>query len=244
MIGASASFRAERSPASRGTLRSMSSYGDLPPRLQLLPEGPASLFVRPDQLRVDITARVLDVEVSRALALLEPAVEHAMRELVEAVPGARLELVGFELRRGAEKVSRGGSEIAAVVCSGHITAPLLAGQTYWQRARIVAALHSALAASATAGARLKQPVHLGHTPAVALLADPEQHRRALIDLWLGRARELADRTQALGLSGGLHLRECNMPAPVEQHPHTLEQVELRLTLAGPLAATPIAAPGS
>ena len=36
----------------------------------------------------------------------------------------------------------------------------------------------------------------------------------------------------------LHLRECTVPGPVTQHPHGLEEVELRLALDAPLIATP------
>ncbi len=215
----------------------LKSYGDPVPRFDLRPEGPAAIFVRPDLLRIDLSIQVHDLEVGRALALLESAVEAATRELVAAVPGARLELAGFELRRGTDKSVRSTSELAAVVCTGQVGVPLTPEQGYWQRARVVATLHSLLAASAAAGTRLKPPIHLAHSPAVALLADPEPHRGALQDLWLGRAHELAAHARALGL-GALHLRECTMPLPVTQHPRTLESVELRLALAGTLTATP------
>ena len=129
-------------------------------------------------------------------------------------------------------------EIAAVVCSGHVHVPLAVEASYWPRARSVAALHAVLAATATAGGKLKHPVQLGFGPAVALVDDPEQHRLALIERWLARARELATRAQAQGLCGALHLRECAVPGAVSQHPRNLDEVELRLALDGPLIATP------
>ena len=81
-------------------------------------------------------------------------------------------------------------------------------------------------------------MQLAFGPALALVDDPEQHRLALITRWLARARELATQAQAQGLCDALHLRECTIPGPVTQHPHGLEEVELRLALDAPLIATP------
>lgn len=208
------------------------------PRLQLRAEGPASLILRPDHLRVEISVQVLEQEVTRAVALVESAVDAATRELTGALPGTRVLLSGLDLRRTLDKSSRAGHEIAAVVCSGHIHVPLAAEASYWPRARAVATLHAILAAAAAAGAKLKHPVQLGFGPALALVDDPEQHRVALIERWLARARELATLAQAQALCGALHLRECAVPGPVSQHPRSLDEVELRLALEAPLIASP------
>ena len=208
------------------------------PRLVLRSDGPASLVLRPDHIRVEISVQVTELEVSRAVALIESSVDAAARELVGVLPGARVLLAGLDLRRNIDKSSRAGLEIAAVVCSGHVHVPLAVEASYWPRARSVAALHAVLAATATAGGKLKHPVQLGFGPAVALVDDPEQHRLALIERWLARARELATRAQAQGLCGALHLRECAVPGAVSQHPRNLDEVELRLALDGPLIATP------
>ncbi len=208
------------------------------PRLQLRAEGPASLILRPDHLRVEISVQVLEQEVTRAVALVESAVDAATRELTGALPGTRVLLAGLDLRRNLDKSSRAGHEIAAVVCSGHIHVPLAAEASYWPRARAVATLHAILAAAAAAGAKLKHPIQLGFGPALALVDDPEQHRVALIERWLARARELATRAQAQALCGALHLRECAVPGPVSQHPRSLDEVELRLALEAPLIASP------
>lgn len=208
------------------------------PRLQLRAEGPASLLLRPDHLRVEVSIQVLEQEVTRAVALVESAVDAAARELTAALPGARILLSGLDLRRNLDKSSRASHEIAAVVCSGHVHVPLAAEASYWPRARAVATLHAILAAAAAAGAKLKHPLHLGFGPALALVDDPEQHRTALIERWLARARELATRAQAQALCGALHLRECAVPGAVSQHPRSLDEVELRLALEAPLIATP------
>jgi hypothetical protein len=218
----------------------MKSSSDPAPRLLLRAEGPASLVLRPDHLRAEIHVQVQELEVSRAVALVESSVEAAGRELTAALPGARVVLSGLELRRNVDKSSRAGHDIAAVVCSGHIHVPLAADAGYWPRARAVATLHTILAAAALAGSKLKQPLQLGFSPALALVEDPEQHRTALIDLWLTRARDLASRAQAQGLCGALHLRECAVPGPVTQHPRSLEELELRLALDAPLIASPTA----
>lgn len=216
----------------------LKTASDPAPRLLLRAEGPASLLLRPDHLRAEISVQVLELEVSRAVALVESAVDAAARDLASALPGARVVLAGLDLRRNLDKSSRASQEIAAVVCSGHIHVPLAADAGYWPRARAVATLHAILAAAASAGAKLKHPLQLGFSPALALVDDPEQHRLALIERWLARARELATRAQAQGLCGALHLRECAVPGPVTQHPRTLEELELRLALDAPLIATP------
>ncbi|HEY0132603.1 MAG TPA: hypothetical protein VGB85_00950 [Nannocystis sp.] len=208
------------------------------PRLTLHAEGPASLVLRPDHLRVEINVWVLDLEVNRAIALIEPAIEAAMRELTGVLPGARVLLRGLELRRNVDKTSRANHELAAVACDGHIHVPLAAEASYWPRAHAVASLHATLAAAAAAGSKLKHPLHLGFGPALALVDDPEQHRLPLISRWLARARELATQAQAQNLCGALHLGECTVPGPVTQHPRSLEEVELRLALDAPLIATP------
>lgn len=208
------------------------------PRLTLRAEGPASIVLRPDHLRVEISVQVLELEVSRAVALIESAVDAAARELAAALPGARVILAGLELRRNTDKSSRAGQEVAGVVCSGHVHVPLAAEAGYWPRAHAVASLHGILAAAAAAGSKLKHPVQLGFGPAHALVDDPEQHRLPLISRWLARARELAAQAQAQELCGALHLRECVVPGPVMQHPRGLEEVELRLVLDAPLIATP------
>lgn len=209
------------------------------PRLTLHADGPASLVLRPDHLRVDISIQVLDVEPGRALAMIEAAVDATTRELAAILPGARVLLGGLDLRRNHDKSSRAGHEITAVVCSGHIHVPLAPDASYWPRARAVANLHATLAAAAAAGTKLKHPVQLGFGPTLALVDDPEQHRSALIFHWLAHARELATQAQAQNLCGGaLHLRQCTVPGAVTQHPRGLEDVELRLALDAPLIAAP------
>ncbi len=218
----------------------LKSSGEPAPRLLLRAEGPASLVLRPDHLRVEISVHVQDLEVSRAVALVESSVDAAGRELAAALPGARVLLSGLDLRRNIDKSSRASHEIAGVVCSGHIHVPLALEASYWPRARAVASLHTILAAAAVAGSKLKHPLQLGFSAALALVDDPEQHRLALIERWLARARELATRAQAQDLCGALHLRECAVPGPVTQHPRNLDEVELRLALDAPLIASPIA----
>jgi len=208
------------------------------PRLTLHADGPASLVLRPDHLRVEINVHVQDLEVSRAVALIESSVDAAARELTAILPGARVSMTGLELRRNLDKSSRAGTELAAVVCSGHVHVPLAADAGYWPRARAVASLHATLAAAAAAGSKLKHPLQLGFGPALALVDDPEQHRLPLITRWLARARELATQAQAQSLCGALHLRECTVPGAVTQHLRGLEEVELRLALDAPLIATP------
>ncbi len=208
------------------------------PRLTLHADGPASLVLRPDHLRVEISVHVQDLEVLRAVALVESAVDAAARELATVLPGARVHMAGLDLRRNLDKSSRAGHDIAAVVCSGHVHVPLAADATYWPRARALASLHATLAAAATAGSKLKHPLQLAFGPALALVDDPEQHRLPLITRWLAHARELATQAQSQSLCGALHLRECTVPGPVTQHPRGLEEVELRLALDAPLIATP------
>lgn len=218
--------------------RMMKSSAVPVPRLTLHAEGPASIVLRPDHLRVEISVQVFELEVSRAVALIESSIDAAARELATVLPGARVLPGALKLRRNVDKSSRAGHEIAAVVCSGHVHVPLAADAGYWPRARAVATLHAALAAAAAAGAKLKHPLQLGFGPALALVDDPEQHRPTLITRWLARARELATQAQAQGLCGALHLRECTVPGAVTQHLRGLEEVELRLALDAPLIATP------
>ena len=126
----------------------LKTASDPAPRLLLRAEGPASLLLRPDHLRAEISVQVLELEVSRAVALVESAVDAAARDLASALPGARVVLAGLDLRRNLDKSSRASQEIAAVVCSGHIHVPLPADAGYWPRARAVATLHAILAAAA------------------------------------------------------------------------------------------------
>lgn len=211
----------------------------LPPRLPLHEVGPSSLIVRPDVLRVSFAARVEDVEVGKAVAAFEAAFEALARGLTGALPGAAVHMRGLEHGREGKLKSR--ADDGVTLASGFVEVPLPAEHGFWPRARALAAVHDITRVAATQGLKLRPVVDASFGVPVALVRDPEQQRGALIERWFARARPLQAQAQASGLVGGSFVRECAAPGPVMQHPISLEEVELRLEIQGPLlvtAATP------
>lgn len=216
----------------------MSSYEPTPPPLPLHEGGPSALIVRPDVLKVSFLARVEEAEVTRAVAALEAAVEALARGLSGALPGAAVQMRGLE--QGHAGKLKGRAE-GVTQASGLVEVPLPTEASFWPRARAMAAVLDISRAAVAQGQRMRPAVDASFGVPTALVREPEQRRTALIERWLARARPLAALAQASGLAGGLHMRECAAPGPVTQHPISLEEVELRLEIHGPLlvhAATP------
>lgn len=216
----------------------VSKSSDLPPaRLTLRDAGPCSLVLRPDLVRVAFNARSDEPDAGKAVPVLEAAFTALSRELTTALPGATVVMRGLDWRADAKARSRSfGSDGVLPVVSGWLDVPLTPAQDFWQRARVLATLDT-LTHAAYLQARARKPVIEVHFGAPQpMLRDPELHRAALIQRWLDRVRQLSDLAEASRVAGPLQLRECSAPGPVTQHPISLEEVELRLTLAGPLTA--------
>ncbi|MCB9702637.1 MAG: hypothetical protein H6711_12135 [Myxococcales bacterium] len=198
-----------------------------------------SLIVRPDLLRSTLVARVEGVEIAEAVALLEGASVALAEALGRALPGARLRPLGFDLAAEGKSKSR---EVDPHVASltGVIEIPLATELGFWDRARTVAALATITQAAVARGRSLRPPVIAVFGAPQASLRDPERHRGALIERWLGRARELTALAEARGLSGGLRLAAMATPGAVQQRPISLEEVELELDIDPPLEPTPVA----
>jgi len=209
---------------------------DRPPaRLVLRDAGPSSLVVRPDLVRVAFSARIDEPDSARAVAVLEAAVTALARELDAALPGALVVMRGLEWQPDGKSKTRGpGAGVPHA--TGHLEVPLTDAQDYWARARVLAALNLLTHAAVAHGQARKPALEVHFGAPLTLLRDPELHRAALIRRWLERVRQLAELAEASRVCGSLQLRECAAPGPVTQHPLSLEEVELRLALDGPLAA--------
>lgn len=223
----------------RGALRYRdhvsSTSSTLPPaRLQLREAGPCALVLRPELVRIAFSARVDEADGTRAVAVLEAALTAFTRELTAALPGSLVVMRNLEWRSDGKLKSRGSGDGALPVVSGHLEVPLTAAQDYWQRARVLAALDALTSAAYAHGRARKPPLDVQFSAPLPLLRDPEAHRGALIQRWLDRLRQLSELAEASRVSGPLQLRECAAPGPVTQHPISLEEVELRLALGGPL----------
>lgn len=209
---------------------------DLPPaRLVLRDAGPCSLVVRPDLVRIAFTAKVEELDSGKAVALFEAAFTALTRELTAALPGSAVVMRGLEWHADGKVKSRGGGE-SVPHATGHIEVPLGEAQGYWSRARVLATLNVLTQAAVTHGHARKPALEVGFGAPLLMVRDPELHRAALIQRWLERLRQLADLAAASRVCGSLQLRECAAPGPVTQHPISLEQIELRLALDGPLTA--------
>lgn len=216
----------------------VSKSSDLPPvRLLLRDAGACSLVVRPDLVRLAFNARTDEPDAGKAVALLEAACTALGRELTAALPGAAVVMRGLEWRSDAKaKVRSFGNDPQSPFVSGHLEVPLTAAQDFWQRARVLAALDLLTSAAAAHGRARKPAIEVQFGAPHPLVRDPELHRAALIDRWLARVRQLSDLAEASRVAGPLQLRECSAPGPVTQYPISLEEVELRLALDGPLTA--------
>jgi hypothetical protein len=195
------------------------------------------MIVRPDLVRLAFTARSDETDAGKAVAVLEAACTALTRELAAALPGSAVVMRGLEWRSDAKaKVRSFGGENQLPVASGQLEVPLTAAQDFWQRARVLATLDLLTSAAAAHGRARKPAIEVQFGAPHPLVRDPELHRAALIQRWLERVRQLSDLAEASRVSGPLQLRECSAPGPVTQHPLSLEEVELRLTLDGPLTA--------
>ncbi len=206
-----------------------------PARLVLRDAGPCAIVVRPDLVRVAFTARVEEPDSAKAVAALEAAFTALTRELGAALPGSAVVMRGLEWQQGGSSKSRSAGD-GVPHASGHLEVPLSETQGYWARARVLAALNALTHAAVAHGNARKPAVEVHFGAPLLMLRDPEQHRAALIQRWLERVRQLADLAEASRVCSSLQLRECAAPGPVTQHPLSLEQIELRLALDGPLAA--------
>ncbi len=204
-----------------------------PARLVLRAGDPCSLVVRPDLVRVAFSAKVEELDSGKAVTVLEAAFSALTRELGAALPGAVIVMRGLEWQADGKSKSRGEGIPHA---SGQIEVPLTDAQDYWARARVLATLNALTLAAAAAGHARKPALEVHFGAPLVMLRDPELHRAALIQRWLERVRQLADLAEASRVCGSLQLRECAAPGPVTQHPISLEEVELRLALDGPLSA--------
>lgn len=204
-----------------------------PARLILRPGDPCSLVVRPDLVRVAFTARVEEFDSGKAVTVLEAAFTALTRELSTALPGAAVVMRGLDWQADGKSKARGEGIPHA---TGQIEVPLTDAQGYWARARVIATLNALTLAAAAHGRTRKPAVEVYFGGPVTMLREPELHRATLIQRWLERVRQLADLAEASRVCGSLQLRECAAPGPVTQHPISLEEIELRLALDGPLSA--------
>lgn len=215
----------------------MIKSSSLPPaRLVVRDAGPCSLVVRPDLVRVAFSARIEEPDSARAVAILEAAFSALTRELGAALPGSVVVMRGLEWQAEAKLKSRGSGGDGVPRATGHLEVPLTADQGYWARARVLAALNMLTQAAVNHGHARKPALEVAFGAPLLLVRDPESHRAALIQRWLERVRQLAELAEASRVCGSLQLRECAAPGPVTQHPISLEEIELRLALDGPLTA--------
>jgi hypothetical protein len=207
-----------------------------PARLVLRDAGPSAIVVRPDLVRVAFSARVEELDSAKAVTTLETAFTALTRELSAALPGSAVVMRGLEWQQGGSSKSRSAGGDGVPHVSGQLEVPLSDAQGYWQRARVLATLNALTHAAVAHGNARKPAVEVHFGAPLVMLRDPELHRGALIQRWLERVRQLADLAEASRVCSSLQLRECAAPGPVTQHPISLEQIELRLALDGPLAA--------
>ena len=207
-----------------------------PARLVLRSGDPCSIVVRPDLVRVAFSAKVEEFDGGKAVTVLEAAVAALQRELGTALPGAEIVMRGLEWQADGKLKSRGSGSEGIPHATGRIEVPLTAVQGYWARARVLATLNALTLAAAAHGRTRKPAVEVHFGAPLTMLRDPELHRATLIQRWLERVRQLADLAEASRVCSSLQLRECAAPGPVTQHPISLEEIELRLALDGPLTA--------
>ena len=197
-----------------------------------------SLIVRPDLLRATFVAEADSGRVEPGIAALERA-SAALRAAVRGVhPQGALILRGFDLRRQAQLKSRSSAAELRPTITGALEVPLAPELDYWGRARLLAMLWTVSEAAVAEGLRSKPKIRASFGTPAALLRAPEVHRQALLRRRLDRVRELSEEAAASGVCGGLQLRSCALPGPVEQRTRSLEEVELELDLVieGPLEA--------
>ena len=197
-----------------------------------------SLLLRPDLLRVTFIAEADCARGEQGVAALERAAATLRAALTGVHPEGVVRLRGFDLRRQASLKSRSSAEEVRPTISAALEVPLSAELDYWGRARLMVRLWAVCEAAVAEGLRSKPKIRASFGAPVALLREPEAHRRALLRRRLDRIRELSDEAAASGVCGGLKLRSCALPGPVEQRSRSLEEVELVLDLAieGPLVA--------
>ena len=158
------------------------------------------------------------------------------RELGAALPGSIVVMRGLEWQPEAKLKSRGSGGDGVPLATGHLEVPLTDTQGYWARARVLAALNILTQAAVNHGHARKPALEVSFGAPLLLVRDAEAHRAALIQRWLERVRQLVELAEASRVCGSLQLRECAAPGPVTQHPLSLEEIELRLALDGPLSA--------
>lgn len=207
-----------------------------PARLVVRDAGPCSLVVRPDLVRVAFSARIEEPDSGKAVAILEAAFTALTRELGAALPGSVVVMRGLEWQPEARLKSRGSGGDGVPFATGHLEVPLTDAQGYWARARVLAALNILTQAAVSHGHARKPALEVSFGAPLLLVRDAEAHRAALIQRWLERVRQLVELAEASRVCGSLQLRECAAPGPVTQHPISLEEIELRLALDGPLSA--------
>lgn len=197
---------------------SLRSYADNPPSA-LVPTG---LVVRPDHAVVPFSLTIEDLDPARAVA--------AMRTLLSVVDeriashSARVLVRGVRAPHSEAKIGDGTTRTSldGVVELDLPQAPPI------DRALVLASLLGQLRALIGEGRRQKPAVAAAIGDPVALVRDPERHRGELVARWGKRLREIVDAATAAGAT--LAPLPPSSPGAVQQHPRSLEQVELSLEI--------------
>ena len=191
------------------------------------------LIVRPDAVSIVFAFREEGPDAQQAFASLEAAIGDMERRLKEATSGAAsVRMCGIAIQRAPGGKADDGSEGAvSVVVDGSIDLGLAPELDYWKRGRLLAAVAKVTKAIAASfgkapdgeakperAARFNEPV--------VMVKDLEAHRAKLLERWTRRARAFGDAAQTA--AAPLHLMDCAVPAQIEQHVVSLEEVGLSL----------------
>lgn len=198
------------------------------------------LRLRPDTLVMSFSCAVRDVTPQRAVELLRAGVTALEHSLQAVAPEGSVHLDNFETHRHVPKLSKkkskGPAKVSEHRCgvSGEVRWPLRGD--FWSRSVQLAQLVELADVLKTEAERRTPSLYVSYGEAEARIAQPEAHRSALLEQWVGRQRELA------GLAGSealpLHVLDLAPVGAVQQQTVSLEEVELSLAVSGRLDAAP------
>ena len=203
---------------------------------------PPGIIFRPDLAVMSFRCSIEGTTPSQAIHLLEQGVQSSLIGLVKALhQDALVKMTNLSIEAGSEpKSKKAGKPHHAgrkIRIDGIVELPL-PQLDYWPRARLIAGLLEAAESLCREAAELPIPIEARYSQPVALIRVAEQHRPALLTRWLDRARAFA--RAAEDESAPLRLLDGRVPGEIIQHPLSLEEVRLELSMQCRIDALPTA----